>query len=175
MINLVEFPYGKVVPNIDLKTFINKLDKNIKKEVLEFILKNEEVEVTHISEINTYKFDFVDIKPILEDGIGEEKYKDLLSIDINLYEGTMKIYVVLNSIEYLLHNAPESKKNDILSDYIVLKSKLKKINFGLEYDDMTGVSLVSNNLKSITMKKMSKALNLVEEYRYNVIEDCLDF
>ena len=58
---------------------------------------------------------------------------------------------------------------------MTLKSDLKKINFYLEIDDITGVSLVSNNLKSLTVDELSKAINIAEDFRKSVAKHYLEF
>ena len=179
MINLVQSPFGREIPNVDLDTFTRGFNGYVKRELLEFMLKDEEtVEVTYIPEEKTCRFDFVDVKSILKQDIlngFDEDVNHLLNIDVNLNEGKLKLYVVLNKIEDLIKDLHDEERNKVISEYVTLKSDLKKIDFYLEIDDITGVSLVSNNLKSLTVDELSKAINIAEDFRKSVAKHYLEF
>lgn len=179
MVNLVQYPFGREIKNIDADTFIKGFNGYVKKELLEFMLKDEKtVEVTYIPEEKTCRFDFVDVKSILKHDIlnnFNESINHLINIDVNLNEGKLKLYVVLDSIENLIKDLHDEMKNTIISEYKMLKSNLKNINFYLESDDIMGVSLVSNNLKSLTVDELSKAMNIAEDFNKSVAKHYLEF
>lgn len=180
MINLVQSPFGREISNVDLETFIRGFNGYVKRELLEFMLKDEErVEVTYIPEEKTCRFDFVDVKSILEqyilNGFNNEDTNHLLNIDVNLNQGKLKLYVVLSKIEDLIKDLHDEERNKVISEYMTLKSDLKKIDFYLEMDDITGMSLVSNNLKGLTVDELSKAMNIVEDFRKSITKYYLEF
>lgn len=172
MINLVQSPFGREIPNIDLDTFIRGFEGHLSKELIKFMLADEsKVEVTYVPEEKRCRFDFVDVKSILNQdilGVLNEDDDYLMNIDVDLNEGKLKLYVVLSRIESLIRDLHDEEKKKVISEYMMLKSDLKKIDFYLEMDDITEVSLVSNNLKSLTVDELSKAMNIVEDFRKSI-------
>lgn len=173
MINLVEGPFGREVLDMELDRFYERFQGYVNKDLFELILKNEEeVEVTYSPNEQKYRFDFVDMKKLIKEetirlmGLSEEYGEYSVNLDINLKDEYMKVYVHLNTLESMLRDLyQEEERKELILKYKGLVSDLKNEDFCLEVDEITGVSLVSKNLKSLTIDKLAMAMNMVEDFR----------
>lgn len=174
MTDLIEAPFGREISNLDFDSFEKRFEGRVNKELLKFLLKNEDkVEVTYTPKENVYRFDFVDFQSIISVDTPmafslDEDSEYLVNLDINLAEENMKLYTILSTIEEIIADLCDQDKLEVISMYKNLKCELNKIDFYLELDDMTGVSLVSKTLKSLTIERISDAVNKIEEFRKSV-------
>lgn len=174
MIDFIEAPFGREISNLDFDSFEKRFEGRVDKELLKFLLRNEDkVEITYTPKENMYRFDFVDFQSIINVDAPmafslEEDLEYLVNLDINLAEENMKLYAILNTIEEIIADLCDQDKLEVISMYKNLKCELNKIDFCLELDDMTGISLVSKNLKSLTIERISDAVNKIEEFRKSI-------
>ena len=170
MINLVEAPFGREIKNLDRQTFVEKLSPYLNKELVDLIVLEDKVEVTYDIYDKVCRFDFVNIEPIVnEEFISKEKDEEygyeFINIDLDFKEGKMIFYVELDGLDLMLNGLSEDKKKDLILKFKELKSILKEKDFYLEVCYNSTIHLVSNDLKGLTVDKVSDALNKVEEFR----------
>lgn len=170
MINLIEFPTGREIKNVTKEDFSNNLSLKINKNIIDFIVSEDKVEITYDKYENKYRFDFVNIEPLLnkvflENVNRDEEYEyEFINIDLDLDKNIIVLYVELDSFSVMLNSIPLDKKEEFIKKFKEFKSILDKDNFYLEvYHDST-IHLVSDNLKSLTVDNISNALNSVEEF-----------
>lgn len=77
----------------------------------------------------------------------------------------MKLYRVLDTIEEMIVDLCSQDKLEVISKYKNLKFELEKIDFYLELDNMTEISLVSKNLTSLTVEKVSDTINKINDFK----------
>lgn len=175
MINLVEAPFGREIKNLDRETFVEKLSPYLNKELVNLIVAEDKVEVTYDIYDKVCRFDFVNIEPILnEEFISKEKDEEygyeFINIDLDFKEGKMIFYVELDGLDLMLSEISEDRRKDLISKFKELKSVLIEKDFYLEVCYDSTIYLVSDSLKSLTVDKVSDALNKVEEFRKLVFD-----
>lgn len=95
----------------------------------------------------------------------EEYGYEFINIDLDFKEGKMIIYVELDGLDSMLIGISEDNKKDLILKFKELKSVLIEKDFYLEVCYNSTMYLVSDDLKSLTVNKVSDALNKVEEFR----------
>lgn len=175
MINLVEAPFGREIKNLNKETFVEKLSPYLNKELVDLIVAEDKVEITHDIYDKVCRFDFVNIEPMLnEEFISKEKDKEygyeFINIDLDFKEGKMIIYIELDGLDSMLIGISEDNKKDLILKFKELKSVLIEKDFYLEVCCNSTMYLVSDDLKSLTVDKVSDVLNKVEEFRKVVFD-----
>lgn len=170
MINLVEAPFGREIKNLNKETFVEKLSPYLNKELVDLIVAEDKVEITYDIYDKVCRFDFVNIEPMLnEEFISKEKDEEygyeFINIDLDFKEGKIIIYIELDELDSMLSGISEDRKKDLILKFKELKSVLREKDFYLEVCYNSTMYLVSDDLKSLTVNKVSDALNKVEEFR----------
>lgn len=170
MINLIEAPIGREIKNVTKKDFSNELSKNVNKDLIDFIISEDKVEVTYDKYKNKYRFDFVNIEPLLnkvflENVNRDEEYEyEFINIDLDLDKNLILLYIELDTLSEMINSISVDKRDEFIKKFKEFKSILAKDSFYLEvYHDFT-MHLVSDSLKSLTLDNISNALNAVEEF-----------
>ena len=173
MINLVEAPMGRMIENLDKKTFVDKVSPYVNKEVVDFMLEDERVEVTYNKCNKVCRFDFVNVEGILDE---EFTQKDLLyyddeydyefiNIDIHFNKDKIVFGLTMETVESMLECIKPEYHESVIKEYDKLKSDLKSKGFYFELSNCSYLDLISNSLKSLTVKEVSDALNKIERFK----------
>ena len=176
MINLVESPFGREIKNMTKETFIERISPYINKDLSTFILAEDKVEVTYNPKSKVCRFDFVNIESILDKNfisdsqLDEEYPYEFFNIDLNFDENRLIFYIELDSLNPLLESLTVEDRMSLISIYTNLKTILKKEGFYLDVCKDSTMCLITNNLKCLTVDKISDVLNEIEKFRKTLVK-----
>lgn len=176
MIDFIIAEHPDMISEISKEELLNKFKGKVDLDLINYMIDNQEdVEVTYNKNENIYRFDNVSISDLIFNLNNKdnslsfmENFKDSfkVNLDIDLNNNTLKIFNMVERIEFTFDlDIPESSKLQQVKQFKSMQSSIKSIGFILDdKDELPRLSLLCNDLVSLTLANLTKALMIAESY-----------